>query len=113
VTPTGEKTFGSGRVAHSRSEKNQKFSTDPSNPENANYVGDDTVQHHDKSDKPLRNRNRNRRGKQPNPDFQHPILEKITVSKTSVQERLLRVMSNDKEPEPSVVAAEPPSVGDA
>lgn len=115
MTPTGEKTFGSGRVAHSRPEKNQKFPADPTDPENANDIGDNVLQQ-DKSEKPSsrnRNHNRNRKGKLPNPEFQHPILDKIIIPKTSVQERLLRVTSSEKEPEPSVSVTVPPSVDDA
>jgi hypothetical protein len=59
-----------------------------------------------------RNRNKNPRNKRnfkpkaPVPEFQHPILDKIVITKTSVQERLLRVKSDDGAPpsEPKVEA---------
>jgi hypothetical protein len=39
------------------------------------------------------------------PEFQHPILEKIVISKTSVQERLMRSkMIDEKDNEPKVDA---------
>lgn len=47
-----------------------------------------------------RNKNRNSRKRtfkppKANPEYQHPILDKIVVSKTSVQERILRSQRSD------------------
>jgi len=87
-----EKTFGTGRVGpHSRPDNSQKFTVDTFDPENTG----EKPHHSDRSpqDKP-RNRNprsnHNRRNQKPK-EFQHPTLENIIISKTSVQERLLRV----------------------
>ncbi|CRL01373.1 CLUMA_CG014339, isoform A [Clunio marinus] len=87
---SSEKTFGTGRVGHSRNENIQKFTVDTFDPEN--------VQDKSPQDKPRhRNQrnNHNRRNQKPK-EFQHPTLENIIVSKTSVQERLLKI-AKDKQ----------------
>lgn len=98
VVKATEKTFGTGRVAHARSDAIQKFTVDTFNPESA---GDIRQQERSPSDKP-RNRNprSNRRNQKPKEQvpFQHPTLENITITKASVQERLLKI-AKDKDSE--------------
>lgn len=99
-----EKTFGTGRVGHARSDNMQKFTVDTFDP---NSPGD--RQQGDRSpgqDKP-RNRNPrpNRRNQKPK-EFQHPTLENIIINKTSVQDRLLKIAKDDGAVKPSAPAEE-------
>lgn len=83
---------GSGRVGHGIQAENVS-SESPEKPQS----GDGNRN---------RNRNRNKRNfkpkAQPNPEFQHPILDKIVITKTSVQERILRSQKSE-----DVVPTEP------
>lgn len=94
VKPT--ERVGSGRVGHNIQAENVDGKESPEKPQS----GDGN-----------RNRNKNPRNKRnfkpkpQNPEFQHPILEKIVITKTSVQERLLKVKSDDgTSAEPKIVA---------
>lgn len=106
-----EKTFGTGRVGHSRPDNIQKFTVDTFDPKTA---GETPQQDRSPSDKP-RNRNpkssHNRRSHKPKEQlpFQHPTLDNIIITKTSVQDRLLKiakVSEANNEPQSSPAAAE-------
>lgn len=92
LVKSSEKTFGTGRVGHARNENVQKFTVDTFDPENA---GERSQQDRSPQEKP-RNRNpRNNRRNQKPREFQHPTLENIIITKTSVQDRLLKIAKDD------------------
>jgi len=100
---SSEKTFGTGRVRPT----NESYDNAEASHEQAQST-DARKQHN----KPRNNNNRKPKPKgPPQPEFQHPILDKIVITKTSVQDRLLRSkMIDDKDhQEPKVEAdvAEP------
>jgi len=104
-----EKTFGTGRVGHSRPENIQKFTVDTFDPKTA---GGNPQQDRSPIDKP-RNRNpkssHNRRSHKPKEQlpFQHPTLDNIIITKASVQDRLLKIAKNSEvNTEPQSSAAE-------
>lgn len=89
-----EKTFGTGRVGHSRSDNVQKFTVDTFDPESAGDAQKDLSP----QDRP-RNRNpRNNRRNQKPKEFQHPTLENIIITKANVQDRLLKIAQRDSDP---------------
>ena len=94
---SSEKTFGTGRVRPSaESYENAEAS-------NEQAQSDARKQHN----KPRNNSNRKPKPKgPPQPEFQHPILDKIVITKTSVQDRLLRskMMDEKDHQEPKVEA---------
>lgn len=76
---TSEKTFGTGRVR----------------PKTENFYNSEYTEERQQQPMEARKHNkphpRNRKPKgPPQPEFQHPILDKIVITKTSVQDRLLR-----------------------
>lgn len=90
---SSEKTFGTGRVGYIRPESNQKFSVDTFDPNN---TGENTQQQDRSPQDKSRNRTpRNRRNQKPK-EFQHPTLENIVITKTSVQDRLARIAQNNE-----------------
>lgn len=95
-----EKTFGTGRVGHSRSDNIDKFTVDTFDPESAGD-GQQDLSPQGKS----RNRNsRNRRNQKPK-EFQHPTLENIIITKANVQDRLMKIAQQDAA-DPKVAAAD-------
>lgn len=98
LVKSSEKTFGTGRVGYSRTENIQKFTVDTFNPDSSAGQQDKPS-----GEKP-RNRNsrnnHNRRNQKSGPreqvPFQHPTLENIIITKTSVQERLLKIAKNSE-----------------
>lgn len=90
-----EKTFGTGRVGHSRSDNVQKFTVDTFDPESAGDGQKDLSP----QDRPRsRNPRNNRRNQKPKELFQHPTLDNIIISKANVQDRLLKIAQRDADP---------------
>lgn len=90
-----EKTFGTGRVGHSRTDNIQKFTVDTFDPESA------AEKPHHQSDRSPQDKQRTRNPRnakripKPQKEFQHPTLENLIITKTSVQNRLLKVVKDE------------------
>lgn len=100
---SSERTFGTGRVGYSRPENMQKFTVDTFNPENTGESREQDKSPGDKSRNRNPRSNHNRRNQKPKEQtpFQHPTLENIIITKTSVQERLVKI-AKDKDAEVKV-----------
>lgn len=97
LVKSSEKTFGTGRVGYSRPENIQKFTVDTFNPDS---TGQQDKPHGEKPRNRNSRNNHNRRNQKSGPreqvPFQHPTLENIIITKTSVQERLLKIAKNSE-----------------
>lgn len=100
-----EKSFGTGRVGHYSRPDDTKFTVDTFDPESATQQ--------DRSPQHDRQRNRNPRNNRRNPkprEFQHPTLENIVITKTSVQDRLVKIAKDPVElAEPRIESGDTPS----
>lgn len=102
---TSEKTFGTGRVRPST----DNYDNEGNNEKNQSPEGNGSNRKHNRSH---HNRKYDKRPKgPPQPEFQHPILDKIVITKTSVQDRLLRSkMMDEKDQEEPKIDTEPSAV---
>lgn len=93
-----EKTYGTGRVGHSRQPRDnddaQKFTVDTFNPNN---VDEKSRQQNDQQRNRNPRNNQNRRNQKPK-EFQHPTLENMIIPKASVQDRLMKIAKDSEAP---------------
>lgn len=99
---TSERSFGSGRVRH-KTENYENNEATEQIPQPMDARKHNRPHHNNRIRKP-----KPRTGHVQSTEFQHPILDKIVIAKTSVQDRLLRSkMMDDKDIQEPKIESEP------